>query len=58
MKQKRIWVSGALLITGFLVTIYATYYIKSDLDRIAKNEFTHSCNEISSKINDQLRAHA
>ena len=58
MKQKRIWVAGSLLITGFLVTIYATYYIKSDLDRIAKNEFTHSCNEISSKINDQLRAHA
>ncbi|MDO8929227.1 MAG: CHASE domain-containing protein, partial [Bacteroidota bacterium] len=58
MKQKRSWVAVALLITGFIVTIYATYYVKSDLDRIAKNEFTYSCNEISSKINNQLHAHA
>ncbi|MBA4408957.1 MAG: hypothetical protein C0397_05995 [Odoribacter sp.] len=54
MKQKRSWVAGALLITGFFVTIYAASYIKSDVDNLDKKEFAYSCNEISSKITNRL----
>lgn len=58
MKKKGIWIAWSLAITVLLVTIYASFYIKSDIDYIAKKDFDFNCSEISYKINRRLHAHA
>jgi len=58
MEHKRKWAAWSLLITGIFVAIFASLYIKSDVEKIAKNEFSYSCNELSSKIIERLHAHA
>jgi len=56
MGYKRKWVAWTLLITGFFVTIFAAYYIKSDVYNRDRKEFTHSCNDIGSIITRRLHA--
>jgi len=56
LKFKEIWFAWILMIFVLLVTIYATYYIKTDIDYISKKEFDSACKEIRHKINMQLHA--
>ena len=58
MKYKKFWVAWLLLISGLFFTFYSTIFISSNVETIAENEFSFACNEISSKINNRLHAHA
>ena len=40
-----------------IFTTLAAYYVKSDADVLAKQEFVFACNEIRGKIADRLEAH-
>jgi PAS domain S-box-containing protein len=45
-------------VVGLLITITATMYMKSSVERIAEQEFTLHCNEIKNNIINRLDDHA
>ena len=47
-----------MLIAGLFITIYATLFIKSDVDTLAEKEFSYQSHEISNRMNSRLHAHA
>ena len=55
--HRRMWQVWALLLAGLIVTTLVAHYTKLEVDQEAKLEFDSVCNEIQSKILDQLNAH-
>lgn len=52
------WKAIPVLIVGIALTIGATYYTKTNTEEIAKRDFEHICNEIKTKIDSRIKAHA
>ena len=48
----------SVLASALVVTIVATFYMKSSVDRIAEKDFSEHCNEVQKKISDRLDDHA
>ena len=47
-----------VLLAGLLLTIAATLYVKSSVEKSAAREFATQCNEIQNKIIERLEDHA
>ena len=54
---KRYKAAWLLLLAGLLVTGYAGYAVKSDIDEEAQRQFAFDCHEIQIKIEERLQAH-
>lgn len=48
----------AVLIAGFIFTLFASLFVKNEIETAAKNEFKFICNEIRLNIADRLDASA
>lgn len=46
-----------ILSVSLILTLIATIYTKSEVESIAKQEFSFACNEIRGKIQDRLKTH-
>jgi PAS domain S-box-containing protein len=52
-----VWQVWILLSAGLVVTLLATLYTKSGVDKLAQQEFSFAGNEIQIKISDRLKNH-
>lgn len=52
-----LWPAWAILVAAIFFTVMATFYVKSDVDIVARQEFVFACNEIRGRIVDRLKAH-
>lgn len=50
--------SSGVLASVHAVTLVATFYMKSSVDRIAEKDFAEHCNDVQKKISDRLDDHA
>ena len=50
--------SWAILASALVVTLVATFYMKSSVDRIAEKDFTDHCNDVQKRISKRLDDHA
>jgi len=57
LARKRVWLAWGILVAAIIITILATFYMKSDVDVQAKREFIFGCNEIRAKIDVRLKDH-
>jgi CHASE1-domain containing sensor protein len=57
LARRRVWPAWVILVAAIIITILATFYMKSDVDVLAKREFIFACNEIRGKIDERLQAH-
>lgn len=55
--RRKVWLAWGILAASMTFTTLAAYYVKSDADVLAKQEFIFACNEIRGKIADRLEAH-
>jgi PAS domain S-box-containing protein len=55
--RRRVWLAWVILAASMTFTTLAAFYVKSDADVLAKQEFVFACNEIRGKIADRLEAH-
>ncbi len=55
--RRKVWLAWGILAASMIFTTLAAYYVKSDADVLAKQEFVFACNEIRGKIADRLEAH-
>ncbi len=55
--RRRVWLAWLILAASMTFTTLAAFYVKSDADVLAKQEFVFACNEIRGKIADRLEAH-
>ncbi len=52
------WKSYLILAIGILMTLYATYYTKRDIDMQTSDELRKVCSDIHTKITARLNSHA
>ena len=57
LASRRVWPAWGILVAAIILTILTTFYMKSDVDVLAKREFIFACNEIRGKIDERLQAH-
>ncbi|MCZ4695226.1 PAS domain S-box protein [Ancylomarina euxinus] len=58
MKILTNWKTWLLFVVSLFLTCLASFFIKSEIDKKNEAEFIFECNEITSKINLRLHAHA
>ncbi len=56
--SRNIWIALIILTFGIILTLVASYFTYIDEERQANQEFSLTCNEIKSKIETRLHAHA
>lgn len=58
MKSRIDWRIWLLFVVGLFITLLASFFVKSKIDKIAEAEFVFECNEITHKIDIRLHSHA
>lgn len=58
MKNVNDWKANLLFVLTIFFTLFASIFVKFQIDKKDEAEFRFECNEISSKINLRLHAHA
>ena len=53
-----IWKALIILVVGFVLTTVFAFYTESSIEARSKSEFSLVCNELTTKMNDRLQAHA
>ena len=56
--RRSFYIAWVVLVIGLLITAAVTLYLKSDVDRIAEQEFIAECSDIQDKIAARLDDHA
>ncbi len=56
--HRSLYIAWVVLVIGLLITAAVTLYIKSDVDRVAEQEFITKCGDIQDKIAARLNDHA
>ena len=57
LDRRRVWLAWVILAASIILTILATFYMKFDVDVLAKREFIFACNEVLAKIDVRLKDH-
>jgi len=56
--RRSLYIAWVVLVIGLLITAAVTLYMKSDVERIAEQEFITKCSDIQDKIGARLNDHA
>ncbi|MFZ4441387.1 MAG: CHASE domain-containing protein, partial [Syntrophales bacterium] len=56
--RRSFYIAWVVLVIGLLITAAVTLYMKSDVERIAEQEFIAECRDIQEKIAARLDDHA
>ncbi len=55
---RNLWGAMGVLVVGLILTLFASFYFKANVEKAAQLEFDFACNEIQLNISDRLASNA